>query len=157
MSETTDDLLERFRADGWSVAVHNDYEQGGESRTFWLLTHPDGIYTKGEGYTDQEALAAAWETMRHRHRLAWVDVVVDGPMYETEQPRFVDLEEGGEGFTHGPWRHQMGGTWAMSVRMLVGLRRPAGADRYDDICERAPLGQEMCAECEARIAAHHKE
>lgn len=31
-----------LRAAGWSVAVHNDYQQGGERRTFWLLTNPNG-------------------------------------------------------------------------------------------------------------------
>ena len=46
-----------LRAQGWAVAVHNDYRQDGESHTFWLFTHPDGRYAKGEGRTDAEALA----------------------------------------------------------------------------------------------------
>jgi len=45
-----------LRADGWSVAVHNDYRIDGRACTFWLLTHPDGRYVKGEGSTDAEAL-----------------------------------------------------------------------------------------------------
>lgn len=49
---TPDDL----RAAGWSVAVHNDYKQNGQTYTFWLVTHPDGRYLKGEGTTDAEAL-----------------------------------------------------------------------------------------------------
>lgn len=46
-----------LRAQGWSVAAHNDYRLNGESYTFWLLTHPSGRYVKGEGRTDEEALA----------------------------------------------------------------------------------------------------
>lgn len=45
-----------LRAAGWSVAVHNDYRSGGKSFTFWLLTHHDGRWLKGEGLTDAEAL-----------------------------------------------------------------------------------------------------
>lgn len=41
---------------GWMVAVHNDYRQDGRLHTFWLFTHPDGNYVKGEGLTDAEAL-----------------------------------------------------------------------------------------------------
>jgi len=49
-------MLDRLRADGWSVAVHNDYRLNGTPMTFWLLTHPSGRYIKGEGRTDAEAL-----------------------------------------------------------------------------------------------------
>jgi hypothetical protein len=44
-----------IRARGWTVAVHNDYQQGGTPHTFWLFTK-DGRYLKGEGRTDHEAL-----------------------------------------------------------------------------------------------------
>lgn len=47
-----DDLREA----GWSVAVHNDYSQDGRKYTFWLFTHHDGRWIKGEGRTDAEAL-----------------------------------------------------------------------------------------------------
>lgn len=50
------DLLLRLRSAGWSVAVHNDYRQNGVPMTFWLLTHGSGLFVKGEGATDQEAL-----------------------------------------------------------------------------------------------------
>lgn len=53
--------LDRLRATGWMVAVHNDYRLGGEFHTFWLFTHPDGRYVKGEGKTDDQACAAALE------------------------------------------------------------------------------------------------
>lgn len=47
--------LDALRADGWTVAVHNDYRLGGVAHTFWLFTK--GYYAvKGEGLTDAEAL-----------------------------------------------------------------------------------------------------
>ncbi len=51
-----DMILRTLRDDGWTVAAHNDYQQDGESFTFWLLTHPDGRYVQGEGRTDTDAL-----------------------------------------------------------------------------------------------------
>jgi hypothetical protein len=63
-------LVDDLRARGWSVAVHNDYRQGGEARTFWLLTHPDGRWAKGEGRTDAEAL----EKIR-AYLPTWADVI----------------------------------------------------------------------------------
>lgn len=44
-----------IRAQGWTVAVHNDYRQGAESHTFWLFTKADRAI-KGEGRSDAEAL-----------------------------------------------------------------------------------------------------
>lgn len=49
--------LATLRSKGWSVAVHNDYRLDGVSYTFWLFTHPSGRWVKGEGSTDEEALA----------------------------------------------------------------------------------------------------
>ena len=49
--------LEQLRDGGWSVAVHNDYRIDGVAHTFWLFTHPEGIWIKGEGRTDELALA----------------------------------------------------------------------------------------------------
>ena len=48
--------IDKLRASGWTVAVHNDYSLNDKKHTFWLLTHPLGIWVKGEGETDQEAL-----------------------------------------------------------------------------------------------------
>lgn len=45
-----------IRAQGWAVAVHNDYRLDGVPHTFWLFTR-DGVAVKGEGRTDAEALA----------------------------------------------------------------------------------------------------
>ena len=56
-SDREGDGLGRLRGAGWVVAVHNDYRLDGEPHTFWLLTHPDGRYVKGEGRTDAAALA----------------------------------------------------------------------------------------------------
>jgi hypothetical protein len=52
----TDDFLLRLRTKGWMVAVHNDYILKGKKMTFWLFTHPDGRYVRGEAETDVEAL-----------------------------------------------------------------------------------------------------
>lgn len=51
--------LQELRDDGWMVAVHNDYRLNGKTMTFWLFTHTDGRWIKGEGATDSEALAQA--------------------------------------------------------------------------------------------------
>ncbi len=64
---TLEDLLTRIRAAGWLVAVHNDYrlndsKPGGEVFTFWLFTHPDGRYIKGEGLSDVVALTQIVES-----------------------------------------------------------------------------------------------
>lgn len=48
--------LETLRLGGWVVAVHNDYKQDGKPHTFWLFTHPCGLWIKGEGETDEKAL-----------------------------------------------------------------------------------------------------
>lgn len=53
-----------MRADGWTVAVHNDYRLNGEFHTFWLWTHAaSGRFVKGEGKSDAEALAACVEAV----------------------------------------------------------------------------------------------
>lgn len=44
-----------IRAEGWTVAVHNDYKLNGVQHTFWLFTKGDKAL-KGEGMTDAEAL-----------------------------------------------------------------------------------------------------
>lgn len=44
-----------IRAQGWVVAVHNDYRLNGIFHTFWLFTK-DGQAIKGEGVSDAEAL-----------------------------------------------------------------------------------------------------
>ena len=49
-------LFDQLHRAGLSVAVHNDYKQNGVPMTFWLFTHPDGYWFKGEGTSNLEAL-----------------------------------------------------------------------------------------------------
>ncbi len=58
------ELLQELRENGWRVAVHNDYRINGEDMTFWLMTHRCGLYLKGEGKTDADALAEIEEQAR---------------------------------------------------------------------------------------------
>lgn len=53
-----------WRDAGWSIAVHNDYRLNGVAHTFYLLTHECGLYLKGEGKTDGEALMEAYGKLR---------------------------------------------------------------------------------------------
>lgn len=50
--------LAHLRAEGWRVAVHNDYMLNGVLHTFWGLTR-GASFVKGEGRTDEEALVDA--------------------------------------------------------------------------------------------------
>lgn len=67
-ASSADDL----RALGWSVSSHNDYKLKGVFHTFWLLTHPAGIWLKGEGRTDAEALDQIREVLAIRGQHAQV-------------------------------------------------------------------------------------
>lgn len=51
-----EEMLGNLRAAGWSVAVHNDYRQSGKPMTFWLFTHSDGRWLKGEAMSDSQAV-----------------------------------------------------------------------------------------------------
>jgi len=53
---TNHEAAKAMRETGWSVAIHNDYRLNGERMTFWLWTHPNGRWVKGEGETDEVAL-----------------------------------------------------------------------------------------------------
>jgi hypothetical protein len=57
-----------LRAQGWSVAAHNDYKLNGEKFTFWLFTKGD-VAVKGEGRTDADALDQIRETIKRRFSL----------------------------------------------------------------------------------------
>jgi hypothetical protein len=59
-----EELLERIRDAGWSVAVHNDYRVLGAPNTFWLFTHPSGLWLKAEATTDREALESIWRSVQ---------------------------------------------------------------------------------------------
>lgn len=59
-------VLAELRAQGWRVAVHNDYEQGGVLYTFWLFTQrSSGRFIKGEGRSDRDAIRAAADSIAH--------------------------------------------------------------------------------------------
>lgn len=55
-ADTVSGLLDRLRASGWRVAVHNDYQFEGQLFTFYLFTHASGLWLKGEARSDLEAL-----------------------------------------------------------------------------------------------------
>ena len=61
--ESLSEMLRKIREAGWSVAVHNDYRQGGVPHTFWLFTHPTGGWLKGEGRTDEQAVGIVLGTI----------------------------------------------------------------------------------------------
>lgn len=59
----SDERVAAMRDAGWCVAVHNDYRVDGERYTFWLWTHPSGRWIKGEGRTDEDALAQCFAAL----------------------------------------------------------------------------------------------
>ena len=66
--------------EGWLVAVHNPYHLDGKRHSFWLFTHPDGVWIKGEGLNDEDALkdlpALAYEKLKyHREARAALDQI----------------------------------------------------------------------------------
>lgn len=60
---TVEALLHKLRVKGWMVAVHNDYRLKGETFMFYLFTHPSGLWAKGEGRSDMEAIEEAMAQM----------------------------------------------------------------------------------------------
>jgi DNA repair exonuclease SbcCD ATPase subunit len=58
---------EDIRADGWTVAVHNDYRFNDEPHTFWLFTK-NGRAIKGEGRSDAEALLHVRKQLKDKER-----------------------------------------------------------------------------------------
>lgn len=70
MKKLLEEMLEEIRADGWMVAVHNDYFHHGLGihMTFWLFTHHAGLWAKGEAATDKEAVSIAATQMKQRFK-----------------------------------------------------------------------------------------
>ena len=66
--ETLENLLKNIRAYGYTVACHNDYRLQGMPYTFWLFTHPDGTWVKGEAPTDvlavEQVMEEIWRAKR---------------------------------------------------------------------------------------------
>lgn len=69
MPHSFERMLWSLRERGWRVGVHNDYRHAGVDMTFYLLTHPDGTFVKGEGQTDMDALMDCDEAIRARAEL----------------------------------------------------------------------------------------
>lgn len=67
------------------VASHNDYRQGGELKTFWLMTHPSGRYVKAEGLVVVEDKVL--EELREKAEAALRDFVAPAPTPVTIIPR----------------------------------------------------------------------
>ena len=81
-------MLACLREGGWDVAVHNDFHQHGKHLTFWLFTHPCGLWAKGEGESDavalRNAVAQASERLSHprfnneaQKIVMWLDAMAD--------------------------------------------------------------------------------
>lgn len=65
MKRSLTSMLRLLRENGWRVAVHNDYRQGGSLFTFWLFTHESGRFLKGGAATDEDAVAMVyWKVFR---------------------------------------------------------------------------------------------
>lgn len=84
-SRSVSKTLGRLRKADWAVAVHNDYNLNGKKHTFWLFTHPSGVWIKGEGRSDRRALAEAEKQAESRRSadqerqdiVAWLKNVAD--------------------------------------------------------------------------------
>jgi hypothetical protein len=59
-------LLADIRRNGWKVAVHNDYTYKQVDFTFWLFTHRTGVFVRGEGATDLDALREVVSEIKRR-------------------------------------------------------------------------------------------
>ncbi|MEE9382827.1 MAG: hypothetical protein V3V08_05375 [Nannocystaceae bacterium] len=76
--------LDRIRSAGWSVAVHNDYQQDGQFHTFWLVTKGTRC-AKGEGTSDMVALDAVQMAIGGFWGPASREVVGDGIVEHTQK------------------------------------------------------------------------
>lgn len=56
MTMTLEQMLEKLRCNGWTVAIHNDYKIHDVLYTFWLFTHSSGVWIKGESQSDALAV-----------------------------------------------------------------------------------------------------
>ena len=58
--------LTKLRDHKWSIAIHNDYYLSGKFYTFYLVAHPSGVWLKGEGESDVEALEKIFSMAKTR-------------------------------------------------------------------------------------------
>jgi hypothetical protein len=81
-----EEMLNSLRAAGWRVAVHNDYRQGGKLMTFWLFTHSDGRWLKGEAMSDSQAvMEVLGQAFKGRTIIDAISVSSDGKIERTHQ------------------------------------------------------------------------
>lgn len=107
-----------LRAAGWSVAVHNDYRLNGAAHTFWLWTHPNGTWIKGEGATDRDALSqclAALSSSPSQEQggaVAWIspdDAVVWGEYIITDGENVAIAQKAEADYGGTYWSVETGG------------------------------------------------
>ena len=60
------ELHDKLHQLGWSIASHHDMQVRGRLRTFYLLTHPSGIWVKGDGPDQLTALTRAYTAAQQR-------------------------------------------------------------------------------------------
>lgn len=85
-----------IRAEGWAVAVHNDYRLNGVNHTFWLFTKGERC-VKGEGRTDAEALAEVRHSLSDRVEAATADEQRATRTHRaTRSPQRCDIERQGD-------------------------------------------------------------
>lgn len=89
--------VDSLRAEGWAVAVHNDYKLQGVPYTFWLFTKGDRA-VKGEGQSDAEALAQVRAALSSR-----------------DEPPAVDAGETEAGFAYKVK------VWSAEIERLIGI------------------------------------
>lgn len=90
-------VLAELRERGYSVAVHNDYyiKDSKAWYTFWLFTHSDGHYFKGEGSTDHDALTQVMEQVVARMELRTTVTEALADKLEAGQQEFPVLTQHG--------------------------------------------------------------
>jgi hypothetical protein len=82
------EILNALREAGWTVGVHNDYRQQGELKTFWMFTHPTGVFLKTEGLVAEEEkiLAELLERATKLIRLATPEAKLTAPSPQQAAP-----------------------------------------------------------------------
>lgn len=143
------------------MAVHNDYRLNGTRYSFWLLTHPSGVWCKGEGVTEEQALRLA--RTQAAERLAWVEgkgvppvsvasekpVEAPAPIQETEEVRrdFAKVSEecaesiqrGGKQLSYEKWEPKDWLKWygrLKAKRMPGCVEPPASFNVRETTCIR---------------------
>ncbi len=145
LAEATPDALTQLRAAGWMVAVHNDYRLDGKSMTFWLLTHTDGRYVKGEGETDGQAL-----------RLALAEATPDKPDKPVGPPFTDDGPDCRDGVHVPGCRQHNPAEPPVSPSDIQELAAQVRADVRAATVEAEEMGRRLDEQSRRRAEAGHK-